>query len=95
MVISHRNWKLPCNSMHVAQPASSVRAVMRAYDQDQRRLMKIRETVRLSCYKNKWAARGPQCVLRTLSIVHMRRLFTLILPSIWWTESMLFVLFLC
>ena len=45
--------------------------------------------------QNKWAARGPQCILRTLSIVHLRRLFTLILPSIWWAEPMLFVLFLC
>ena len=42
--------------------------------------------------QNKWAARGPQCVLRTLSIVHLRRLFTLILPSIWWAQPMLFVL---
>ena len=25
--------------------------------------------------QNKWAARGPQCVLRTLSIVHLRCLF--------------------
>ena len=25
--------------------------------------------------QNKWAAHGPQCVLRTLSIVHLRRLF--------------------
>ena len=41
--------------------------------------------------QNKWAARGPQCVLRTLSIVHLRRLFTLILLSIWWAEPMLFV----
>ena len=37
----------------------------------QRRLMKD-----LSCNKNcKWAARGPQCVLCTFSIVHLRRLF--------------------
>ena len=34
MVICHGNWKLSYNSMHVAQPASSVRAVMHASDQD-------------------------------------------------------------
>ena len=56
--------------------------------------MKRQETVRLSCTKQMGSARSSMRTTHPFHC-HLRRLFTLISPAIWWAESMLFVLFLC
>ena len=48
----------------------------------QRRFNEKTGNCTLILYKTNGQRTFPQCVLRTLSIVHLRRLFTLILPSI-------------